>query len=239
MERAVTTPEDKNERDATLRELIAEVPRPLWRSAANARLDELEASIRPESRTLSDAAQICAAENRWMGCGECDAQFICHNGEHGCIRLYRGREDRANTAAPVSARSLTAPHEHVLPLIEAKALLKRVIGPSFFDNTLQGRIEDFLKRQGETFETGLPKPAPVSTTGVRPAISDEDLRALGYKPAFDYGKAYADLFDLINNDAYAVTFQSLGQYRSWLLQSIRTACPDAPASTGSAIGKSE
>lgn len=51
------------------------------------------------------------------------------------------------------------------------------------------------------------------------------------RDTFDYAKAYFDLFDLINSDTYAITFQSLGQYRAWLLQSIRAACPDAPGST--------
>ena len=30
--------------------------------------------------------------DKWIGCQECDEQFICHNGEHGCIRLYRSRD---------------------------------------------------------------------------------------------------------------------------------------------------
>lgn len=72
----------------------------------------------------------------------------------------------------------------------------------------------------------------VSTSGTPQQISSSE------KPnnSFDYGKAYADLFDLINSDSMAVTFQSLGQYRAWLLQSIRSACPDAPAGVPSAIG---
>lgn len=38
------SPPGKEERNATLRELIAEISQPLWRAAANARLDELEAA---------------------------------------------------------------------------------------------------------------------------------------------------------------------------------------------------
>ena len=47
-------PDDKlggPERNATLRELIAEIDRPLWRAAANARLDELEALLSAKVRT--------------------------------------------------------------------------------------------------------------------------------------------------------------------------------------------
>lgn len=27
----------------------------------------------------------------WIGCGECDTQFICHEGANACIRAYRSK----------------------------------------------------------------------------------------------------------------------------------------------------
>ena len=49
------------ERNATLRELIAEIDRPLWRAAAHARLDELEAQLSATDATAKDAERY-----RWL-----------------------------------------------------------------------------------------------------------------------------------------------------------------------------
>jgi len=59
----------KVERNATLRELIAEISQPLWRAAANARLDELEAAL-SAAQSLRDSLKL-GCRHAWEGFHGC------------------------------------------------------------------------------------------------------------------------------------------------------------------------
>ena len=69
------SPPGKEERNATLRELIAEISQPLWRAAANARLDELEAA-----QSATAKLEMPRMDEILLACGEMTAS------ERRCVR---------------------------------------------------------------------------------------------------------------------------------------------------------
>lgn len=83
-----------DERNATLRELIGEVNRPLWREAALARLNEIELQIDELKQELRDEKMAYH-----MVCGERDS----------AREAYKRSEDKATALAKELERSNRGP----------------------------------------------------------------------------------------------------------------------------------